>query len=506
MKFTVTLLFMFLVKAAICAQAPVAAIENGLTKNEFVVPDSAIKKFNVYDRMHTHHVHGLSIAVVNEGKIVLLKAYGIKDAQDPADSVTTATLFQLGSIGKLLTALAALHLVRERRIGLDQDVNSVLTGWKVPENQYTAAKKVTLRTLLSHSAGFTDEYGYEGYFPNTALPTTLQILNAEKPANNRKKMVPQAVPGSREKYSGGGYVIVQELIEELTQMPFGTYVDSVIFRKLEMTHSTYDYYPDSHQGKPIARGHDENGWPDRKRKYNLYPEMAAAGPWTTPEDVAKLIVEIQREADGVSDLILDQPLAKAMLTPQINAMGLGPHLAGWQKPLAFWHAGNTAGYVALVYGLIGKSQGAVVMTNSDRGEWLSLEMMRSIANAYVWPVLQNKTLKPLTDEDCMRYIGTYQSSGDVQLIIEKTNETGLTLRSSTQFFKLLPLVDGQFTIAGSEDHFRLVFEQNDRLEITGCRIEQNGGNNNLVLTREHKSLIINNKSSLAPPKATLGLH
>jgi CubicO group peptidase (beta-lactamase class C family) len=484
MKLTFTLLFTILVTAAGCAQAPVAAIENGLTKNDFIAPDSTIQKFNVFDRMHTHHVQGASIAVVNEGKIVLLKAYGIKDARVPADSVTTETLFQLGSVGKLLTALVALHLVREKRIGLDQDVNSVLTGWKVPENQYTAVKKVTLRTLLSHSAGFTDEYGYEGYFPNTTLPTTLQVLNAEKPANNRKKLVPQAVPGSTEKYSGGGYIIVQELIEELTQMPFEAYVDSMIFRKLNMTHSTYDYYPDSHQRKPIARGHDENGKPDRKRKYNLYPEMAAAGPWTTPEDVAKLMIEIQREVDGVSDLILDQPLAKAMLTPQINATGLGPHLAGWQKPLAFWHAGNTAGYVSLVYGLIGKSQGAIVMTNSDRGEWLSLEIMRSIANVYDWPVMQNKALKPLTAEDCLRYTGTYQSFGDVQLIIGKTNETGLALRSSTQFFKLLPLVDGQFTIAGSEDRFRLVFEQNDRLEITGCRIVQNGGNNNLVLRRE----------------------
>ena len=482
MKAVSLLLYGSCISLSLAAQDPITTVENGLTKNEPVLPEIPLQKFTIWDRMKTHHVNGVSIAVINDGKTAWLKTYGIKDAGNPGDSVTTATLFQLASIGKIITALAALRLVREGKIGLDENVNDKLSSWKVPDNEWTAQKKVTLRNLLSHSAGFTDDYGFEGYYPNKPLPSTVQVLNAEKPANNRKRLQPNTVPGSRERYSGGGYIIIQQLIEDITHTSFGHYVDSLIFKRLGMNNTTYDYYPDVSMGKPVARGHYANGKPDARRKYSVYPEAAAAGPWTTPEDVATLLTEIQREANGVSELMLDSVLAKEMLTPQINVMGLGPHLAGIEKPMAFWHSGNNAGYVCLAYGMIGKGQGAVVMTNSDQGEWLSLEIMRSIANAYSWPVMQNKTLRVFTADSCLKYLGDYQTADPVQMTIRQSGSV-LTLINGGQNYNLLPLADGSFTIGKAEDRVRLVFGENKKGEVTGFTILQNGGKNNASLVK-----------------------
>ncbi|MFT3827971.1 MAG: serine hydrolase domain-containing protein [Chitinophagaceae bacterium] len=483
MKVCSTLLIGIVIGKIVVAQDDLAVVNNGLTKNIIAGAGTELKTYNIYQRMQTHHVNGVSIAIINNGAITALKTYGIKDAGNPADSVTTQTLFQLASIGKVITAMAALHLVRENKIGLDQDVNEKLTSWKIPGNEMTAAKKVTLRTLLSHSAGFTDDYGFEGYLPHAELPTTAQILTGVKPANNRKKLVSQTIPGTVEKYSGGGYIIIQQLIEDLTHQSFSDYVDSIIFRRLQMNNTTFDYYPDEN-GRPIARGHDSDGKIDRKRKYHVYPERAAAGPWTTPQDVALLIIELQKEVSGVSDLILNASLANEMMKPQINSMGLGPHLAGSEKPLAFWHSGNTAGYVCLAYGLLQQGQGAVIMTNSDQGEWLSLEIMRSIANAYHWPVMQTKMLKTLTAEECATYAGTYEVKNN-QVEIIQNSDPGITFKNATQSFKLLPLADGQFTISGSEDRFRLVFEKDSNGAITGFRIMQNGAVVNAVFEKQN---------------------
>lgn len=184
-----------------------------------------------------------------------------------------------------------------------------------------------------------------------------------------------------------------------------------------------------------------------------------------------------QEAAGSSDLILDQALAGIMLSPQINSMGLGPHLAGAEKPLAFWHAGNTEGYTALVYGLTGTGQGAVIMTNSDQGEWLALELMRSIANTYHWPVMQNKAIRTLDDAEVSRLTGTY-GTGKATFTVA-WNKGALTLNNAEQHLTLVPLTDGSFTISGAEDKCRLYFNS----EIAELRILQNSGRDNLVMKR-----------------------
>ncbi|PUZ22468.1 CubicO group peptidase, beta-lactamase class C family [Chitinophaga costaii] len=482
MKKSAVLLLYALNTASIAfPQKPVLPGIDSIITAGIIAPGAPLPYTSLAARMKSRRVNGLSITVIDQGNIAWSKGFGLANADDPQDTVSPQTLFQMGSIGKLLTAITVLHLVREHKISLDEDVNNKLQSWKVPVNDHTAQHPVTVRNLLSHSAGLTDEYGFEGYYPHTELPTLLQILNAQKPANNEKPLRVNKVPGTVELYSGGGYVILQQLVEDLTGQSFAGYVTQTVLQPLQMTHTTYNYYPDE-SGAHIATGHESNGKTDPKRRYNVYPEMAPAGPWTTPEDIARLLLEIQAAANGRSDKILDSTLARTMLTPQINNMGLGPHLSGAAAVQAFWHAGNTAGFVCLAYGLPYNGQGAVVMTNSDGGEWLSLEIIRSIARAYHWPVMQPYTLQPLNDSTMAAFSGNYATDrGKISITAKAGN---LFLKTGTgQNLPLLYLGGDSCTIRDATDKFRLVLDRSNSGAVSGLHIYQHAGSGNMVFTK-----------------------
>src|SRR5215203_1576126 len=207
---------------------------------------------NIVDRMKYYKVNGVSVAVIENGEIQWIKAYGVSDATT-GEKVTTESLFQIASIGKVITALAALKLVKDGEIMLDEDVNNKLTSWKVADNKFTIKEKVTLRRLLCHSAGFTDGYGFAGYSVTDSIPSLINIIKAQPPANNTKPLIVNYIPGTLYKYSGGGYLIIQQLIEDITGTPFAEYVAKEIFNKLSLRSSTYNYYPDKN-GFKIARG------------------------------------------------------------------------------------------------------------------------------------------------------------------------------------------------------------------------------------------------------------
>lgn len=430
--------------------------------------------YTIADRMKALKVNGLSIAVVEQGKIAWAKGYGMCDASVPATRVDTTTLFQCASIGKVVTALAALHLVQQGKISLDEPVNAKLRNWKLP-----AAKgweeQVTLRHLLSHSAGLDDNYGFDGYQPHAQLPELRQVLDGIAPANNRKKLKVKTKPGTAEQYSGGGYIIIQQLVEELSGQPFAQYVDAQIFKPLHMTHSTYDYYPDETLKAPVARGHDEKGAIEPKFKYRVYPEMAAAGFWTTPSDLARLVIGMQQAFDGLNTAVVDSSLLRVMLKPQINTTGLGVHLKGYKDVSVFWHSGNNAGYTGLLFGTL-RGQGAVVLTNSDDGVTLAQECIRSIADTYNWPAMQVLHLKSLPVADYDLLTGIYGTDEKTATVIGKT-EKGLYLQppGSRQRLDLYRLTDGSFIIREKPDHVRVYFDSDADGKVNTLRFEQNCG-------------------------------
>ncbi|MEP6713107.1 MAG: serine hydrolase domain-containing protein [Ferruginibacter sp.] len=451
-------------------ESKIKRIENGLTQEIFSFDSSTINRMNIAERMKYHKVNGVSIAVIENGEIQWTKAYGLSDAST-GEKVLTESLFQTASIGKVITALAALKLVRDGKITLEEDINSRLTSFKIAENKFTIKEKVTLRRLLCHSAGFTDDYGFAGYSVTDSIPTLLNILKAQPPANNTKALKVNYVPGSLMRYSGAGYLVIQQLIEDLSGTSFTNYVEKEIFSKLHLTLSTYNYFPDQN-GFTIARGHDENGNTDAKEKYHVYPESAAAGFWTTPGDLAKILIEMQQEYNGISDKILNQPLLDSMLTPQFefNDRGLGAALIGAERVDGFWHAGQNAGYNSLMYATTKTGQGAVVMLNSDGDIDLATEIMRSIANENKWPFMQTKLVTKEPADTMQIRVGNYRSKEGVNWnISQKENDLILRYKDLSQKRVSSPLSlyrvkNGHYILAIEPDTLDLEFSQGNELK------------------------------------------
>lgn len=250
-----------------------------------------------------------------------------------------------------------------------------------PDNEFTRERKVTLRGLLSHSASITVS-GFDGYSSDKQAPALLQILNGTTPANSKPIRV-DGRPDKEFRYAGGGYVIMQQLLEDVTGKPFPAFMQETIFKKLGMTHSTFLQPLPRGLHDAAAAGHTAGG-EKLKGNWNTYPEMAAAGLWTTPSDLALFAIDIQKSKAGKPDTVLSAKMVKEMLTPQIGGWGLGFELQGKNESARFSHYGSNEGYKCLLVAYASTGQGAVVMTNSDRGAALAAEIMRSIAREYGW--------------------------------------------------------------------------------------------------------------------------
>jgi CubicO group peptidase (beta-lactamase class C family) len=354
-------------------------VENGLLPPFFVKgqPDAAMR---LVDRMRFYKTPGVSVAVIDGGKMEWARGYGALEAGG-SRPVTPETLFQAASISKPVTAMAVLRLVQENKLSLDEEVNIKLVSWKVPENEFTREQKVTLRNLLSHSAGAT-VHGFEGYGSDEKVPTLVQILNGAAPANSKPIRV-GGVPNREFRYSGGGYLITQQLLTDVTGRPFPALMRETVLQKLGMSRSTYQQPLPRGLLDSAAAGHTSSG-ETIKGNWQTYPEMAAAGLWTTPTDLAKFAIEIQKSKNGKSNRVLSTRMIDEMLAPQVGGWGLGLELHGEDGSARFGHSGANGGYRCFLVAYVTTGQGAAVMTNSDSGGELAEEILRSIAREYHW--------------------------------------------------------------------------------------------------------------------------
>lgn len=142
-----------------------------------VIKNISPKKHSLLERMKYFEAPGVSVAVIEHGKIAWSKGYGVRE-NGREERVDTETVFQAASMSKPFTALGILSLVKNGRIKLDANVNDYLVSWKVPENSFTKDEKVTVRRLLSHTAGLTDGNGFPGYEVGSPLPSLVEILVA----------------------------------------------------------------------------------------------------------------------------------------------------------------------------------------------------------------------------------------------------------------------------------------------------------------------------------------
>jgi len=442
-------------------------VENGLLPAVMIKGQTTAMKLT--DRIAHYKVPGLSVAVINDGKIEWARGYGVVE-KDGGKPVTSDTLFLAGSISKPVAALAALRLVEQGKLDLDEDVNRKLKTWKVPENEFTKEKKVTLRGLLSHSAGLT-VHGFPGYAVDAPMPTLVQVLNGEKPANTAAIRVDVA-PGSRWRYSGGGYTVMQQLCMDVTGKSFPELTRELVFAPAGMRQSTYENpLPESLEAS-AATAHDRNA--DKvKGRWHIYPEMAAAGLWTTPSDLARYAIEVQRALAGQSK-ILSREMARQMVTVQKGSHGLGPALDNADKESArFGHGGVDEGFEAFFTAYCQGERGAVVMLNANRAMPLAHELIRSIAREYNWPdyLEPERVLAKVDPAVYQKYAGLYELDDGFKITLT-TEEGRLWAQGQGQSrFELLPESEIKYFSNNGIGHR---FELGEDRAVAALIIEQGG--------------------------------
>jgi CubicO group peptidase (beta-lactamase class C family) len=378
-----------------------------------LVKGEPIPKKTLAERMAELHVPGISIAYIHDGRIAWARGFGVTKIGGPP--VTTDTLFQAGSISKPVTAMAALHLVQAGKLDLDTDVNQYLKSWKVPDNEYTQQKKVTLRELLTHTAGMT-VHGFDGYASGTPVPTLIQVLNGESPANSPPIRVDTA-PGTIMRYSGGGYVVIQQMLDDVTGEAFPVFLSSTVLAPIGMTRSTFEQPLPAQQLARTATPYDSKG-NEVQGGPHIYPEMAPAGLWTTPTDLALFAIEIQKSLSGKSNRVLSKGMTAEMLTPaKVGGWGLGLGLDDSPEHPRFGHNGADEGFQSdlIAYD---DGDGVVVMANSDNGVQLANDIERSIATEYGWPEFQPKehTVIALDADSARALLGQYEAQANKVVI------------------------------------------------------------------------------------------
>jgi len=378
-------------------------------------PTAGDAGYSLEERMRHHRVEGVSVAVVRDFEVLWEDAYGLADRETGA-AATTETLFQAASISKPVSAAAVLRKAQGGELALDGDVNRELRSWKLPENELTAKRRVSLELILSHGAGLTI-HGFPGYEVGTDLPTVPQILDGLPPANTAAVRV-DVEPGTRWFYSGGGYTIAQLVMTDRFGASFPELMRSLVLAPAGMALSTFEQPLPPDRLHAAAAGYRSDGSPVPGKRHT-YPEMAAAGLWTTAGDLARFAIAVQRSLRGDEDALLAKATAARMVTPITGEFGLGFHVEPHGGEAYFGHNGANEGFRAVLLAHRDTGYGVAVMANSDSGERLAMEIVRGVARTYGWdaylpPPLQVVELAPA---ELAALAGRYALNGDEAVTI-----------------------------------------------------------------------------------------
>ena len=487
-----TLVALLLAPAALQAQLPVSEIEHRLRPAVKLAgrPDTA---FSIAERMRYYHVPAISVAVVENGRIVFAKGYGVAQfgGSTPVD---TTTLFLAGSISKPVAATGILKQVEDGRLPLDADVNSVLKSWKLPESPHTATEKVTLRRLLTHTAGLT-VWGFPGYRHDAPVPTVQQLLDGAPPANTAavRNDIP---PGTMWRYSGGGITIAQLMSEEVAGEPFARVMERLVLRPSGMTRSTFENpLPAARHGE-AASGHERIDTPVPGR-FHTYPEMAAAGLWTTAPELARWAIALSRAYNGEQGGAISPAMARQMIAKHAQQKppygnghwGLGVAVGGEGDSISFSHGGRDEGFVATFTMWPKLGRGIFILTNGVSGPMMT-EIQRAFGEVTGMPAppRQERTVVSIEPATLAPLAGRYAlpRGGDtVMLEVSWDDADGLTLfdPGAQRLLQLMHEGNGVFFDPSSGQ--RLSFErEGSEPTARGSAIVLQAGQQRVVAPRE----------------------
>ncbi|WP_165851780.1 serine hydrolase [Chryseobacterium pennipullorum] len=383
-------------------QNEMAQVESGLAP---AVRFQGEPAWTIESRMKHYKIPAVSIAVIRNARVIWSKAYGFADIESKKPA-TTQTLFQVASMSKPVSAYAALKEVELGKIDADAEVNTYLKSWKIPDSEFTKDKKLTLRNLVSHTAGLTVS-GFPGYEAGRPVPGLIQLLNGQSPANTPAVFV-NKIPGKPFRYSGGGYCVMQQMLIDIEGKDFTTLMKERVLDPLNMQNSTFAQPLPEALASSAATAYDQSGVKVPGR-YHTYPEQAPAGLWTTAEDYAKFIIDIQNTLSGKSHTVISKKMAEEFTSPFIEPFtGLGIFLENKDGQRYFGHGGWNEGFSTQFVGSTTSGDGVVILTNTNKPEFVS-ELLRSVAAVYQWPnyVAPVHKILPLTSNDLKDHVGRY---------------------------------------------------------------------------------------------------
>ncbi len=390
-------------------------VETGLTTEVYIVGDPT---WSIEERMEYYGVPGVSIAVINNGEIEWTKAYGIKDKESKSP-VTEQTLFQ--AVSQPVAAYGVLSLVEQNKVTLNEDINSYLKSWKVPDNEFTKEKKVTVNNLLNHAAG-TTVHAFQGYSRDSPIPTLVEVLNGTPPANSHP-IVLDKKPEQSHYNSGGGFTVLQQMMIDVEGKKFPEIMNELVLQPLDMNNSTFNQPLTAEQSTMAATGYLQDG-SMVKGKSHIYPEMASQGLWTTAEDFAKFVINIRQTLKDKSNKGLSRDMTSLMLTrsPFVeDNYGLGVYIINKKGDIYFGQGLWNRGFYSRIMAHRDKGYGVIVLTNSTHPDF-ARELVRSVALAYGWDNFVPVHKKIGIEQSLVDKItGSYQSNDKILEVFQKDN-------------------------------------------------------------------------------------
>lgn len=426
------------------------------------VIDEKAKPRTLAERMAAWQVPGVTVAVMKGGKLDWARGWGVRELGTCAP-VTPDTMFQAASISKPVFAVAVMKLAEARVLDIDADIAKSLKSWQLPAAPAVSDAPITLRQLLSHTAGLTI-HGFPGYERNEAVPTLIGTLNGEPiprsfaaqagGASHADGVVRELAPGTQWKYSGGGYVLAQQVVEDVTGEPLEATAQRLVLGPLGMNRSSFAQPPAVSTLADASSGHANARL--IAGGFNLYPQQGAAGLWTTPTDLTRLFGDVRRATRGELGAMLNPASAAALTTPGLGDWAVGFGVRGQGADRTIHHGGANAGFRNFASMFLDSGDGVIVMTNSDSGGALADEIIRAVANDYGWTSLASQPLRdvPVPLATLEAYPG-YYAVGPVEALVTLVDgrlyaRTGgplperLVMLSPTRFRASISGVEGEF--------------------------------------------------------------
>ena len=381
--------------------------------------------YSVPDAMELYGLQGLSVVVFEDYQIAWSKSWGVKDAKT-REEVDLTTAFSTASISKPITATLFVLLEEKGLIDLDAPVSGYLKRWNLPKTEFSKTTAITLKHLLSHTAG-TTQHGFDDFYEGDELPSLSQSLDGDIPGNDAIEF--QTEPGTTWSYSGGGYVIAQMAMEDHLGEPLAELAREHLFGPLGLKNTTMTQPHETGFPTNAAKAHNRRG---RVIDTGLpiTPQVAPSGMWSTPSDMTKFMIEMQNALRSSNNSVISHDVA-TKVTDIVTTKGHRGWSMGWERRKGYanheWfsHGGANTGTGGYIMATMEGGNGMVLFGNSDANnrEPVLEELRNYILDTQGWHVpLDRSEEQPLPEGLTETIVGKYEDDWGYEIEIIVSNQ------------------------------------------------------------------------------------